>query len=142
MNNSPDLTVQKHQHVIYVLNKIDLKNNTAEAFENKYRDQLSVKISAKTGEGFDSLKKQLIHLVMNEKEISVDYIISKVRHRDALVRIKEYLLNAQQSIKNQMSPEFIALDLRGALNAIGEITGEVTSDDILNDIFSKFCIGK
>jgi len=142
MNNTPDMVVRKQQKAVYVLNKIDLKDNTIHFLENKYKEQLLVKISAKTGEGFDLLKKELVHLVLDEKEVPVDHIVSKIRHRDALVRIREFLLNAKQSIKDQMSPEFIALDLRGALNAIGEITGDVTSDDILNDIFSKFCIGK
>jgi len=143
VNNSLHLSTQKEQKAIIVFNKIDIKKDqVVKALENKYNDQTILKISAKTGDGFDLLKKELLHLVLNDKQLPVDNIISKVRHRDALIRIKEFLLNAKKSITNQLSPEFIALDLRGALNAIGEITGEVTTDDILNDIFSKFCIGK
>ncbi len=68
--------------------------------------------------------------------------MTNVRHKHALTCAKSSLLHAQQSTQLAMSPEFIALDLREALNHLGENTGETTTDDILDRIFSTFCIGK
>jgi tRNA modification GTPase len=59
-----------------------------------------------------------------------------------LEKVTESLKNAVSSLENKLSGEFISIDLRNALNNIGEITGETTNDDILNLIFSRFCIGK
>ncbi len=142
-NDFQDLSIRDRQKEMLIFNKIDIKNDqVVNTLENKYTGRDILKISAKTGEGFDILKNELIARVLNDKELPLDCLVSRVRHRDALIKIKEFLINAKDSLHNQLSPEFIALDLRGALNAIGEITGEVTTDDILNDIFSKFCIGK
>ena len=69
-------------------------------------------------------------------------IISNIRHFNALEKANSNLLNAIESIDNIMSGEFIAVDLRNAEQALGEIIGKVTTDDILNNIFEKFCIGK
>jgi tRNA modification GTPase len=59
-----------------------------------------------------------------------------------LEKTKEYLLEASKSIQSSYSAEFIALDIRNALNSFAELTGEITSQDILDQIFSSFCIGK
>lgn len=79
-------------------------------------------------------------LGQNINESSV--MVTNVRHRDAISRARKSLNLALESVKSHKSSEFAALDLRSGLNALGEITGEITTDDILNNIFSKFCIGK
>jgi tRNA modification GTPase len=71
-----------------------------------------------------------------------DAMISNIRHYDCLKRANENLERAIESTNNNFGGEFIASDLRAAENALGEIIGEVTPDDILNNIFSNFCIGK
>ncbi len=121
--------------IIKVVNKIDL--------ENKKNIKGDVYISSKTGSGieelFDSMKKHTVgEGVYTEKST----IISNVRHYDSLKKTVEFLHAAKDSINNNMSGEFIAVDLRNAIDAMSEIIGVVTSDDILNNIFSKFCIGK
>ncbi|HDY75085.1 MAG TPA: tRNA uridine-5-carboxymethylaminomethyl(34) synthesis GTPase MnmE, partial [Candidatus Marinimicrobia bacterium] len=67
---------------------------------------------------------------------------SNIRHFECLKKAKESLITARESVKNRMSGEFIAVDLRNAEQNLAEIIGVVTTDDILNNIFSKFCIGK
>jgi tRNA modification GTPase len=69
-------------------------------------------------------------------------VVSNSRHFECLMRAKESLEKVEESIQNKMSGEFISVDLRKAADDLGEIIGIVTSDDILNNIFTKFCIGK
>ncbi len=121
--------------IVTVLNKIDLNGD----FPGSY----AAKVSAITGEGIDGLFR-----VMKEKALgSSSYseknaIVSNSRHYDCLRRAKESLEKAEESISRKMSGEFIAVDIRNAADDLGEIIGIVTSDDILNNIFTKFCIGK
>ncbi|MBA4407464.1 tRNA uridine-5-carboxymethylaminomethyl(34) synthesis GTPase MnmE [bacterium] len=129
------LEITSDERIIKVMNKIDL--NRKEAFI------ADVKISAITGEGMEELFSKL-----KEKAIGTNSytektaIVSNLRHFNALSRTKENLLNARRSIDDKLTGEFIAVDLRNAEIALSEIIGKVTTDDILNNIFVKFCIGK
>lgn len=129
------LELSGEDRILKVLNKVDL-NSTAD-FEP------DVKVSALTGEGIENLFK-----IIKNKTIAIDSytektaIVSNIRHYDALSKAKENLINAEESIKNKMTGEFVSVDLRNAENALGEIIGVVTTDDILNNIFGSFCIGK
>jgi tRNA modification GTPase len=99
--------------------------------------------SAKTGEGLDVLKEKLAVAVVGDQigeERSIR--ITLQRHFAALSRSRYSLSVAASSVLAQASSEFVALDVRGAINALSEITGEITTDDILDNIFGKFCIGK
>ena len=68
--------------------------------------------------------------------------MSSLRHYDALKKAKESLLNAGESISKALTGEFVSIDLRNAEGSLGEIIGKITTEDILNNIFKKFCIGK
>ena len=94
--------------------------------------------------GIESLVKKISHTVFKHEtaETMESLTITNVRHFMALTVAKERLIAARESVKNGKSEEFIALDLRSALDSIGEIVGLVTTEDILNEVFSKFCIGK
>ena len=128
-------TYTDEERIIKVVNKIDLDPNT--------KINCEVKISAKTGEGIDTLFKVLKEKAIGSETYSEkSAIVSNIRHLDALKRAKQFLENAKESIKEKLSGEFIAVDLRNAESTLGEIIGRVTSDDILNNIFMKFCIGK
>ncbi len=121
--------------IVSVLNKIDLGNKNG----NKY----DVKISAATGEGIEELFKTMKSKSLGNNAYSEkSAVVSNLRHYHCLKKAEESLLKAKESISNKMSGEFIALDLRDAENHLGELIGVVTSDDILNNIFMKFCIGK
>ena len=102
-----------------------------------------IKLSALRGDGIGQLMQ-----IMNDKALGTQNysekaaIVSNVRHYDALRKAKESLEKSVESVDNRLSGEFIAVDLRNAENSLGEIIGKVTTDDILNNIFEKFCIGK
>lgn len=121
--------------ILNILNKIDLGTNG----ESEY----DAKISALTGEGIDFLFQKMKEKALGATNYSEKTaIVSNSRHWDCLRRANESLEKAQNSIKNKMSGEFIAVDLRKAADDLGEIIGILTSEDILNNIFTKFCIGK
>ncbi len=121
--------------VIEVLNKIDLGNE-----KNLHAD---IFISALNGQGIDELFVKLKEKVFENSNYSEkSAIVSNLRHFNCLKNANVYLENAKESVTNKLSGEFISVDLRNAANSLGEIIGEVTSEDILNNIFSKFCIGK
>ena len=68
--------------------------------------------------------------------------ISNTRHYEALVRAQEAIKRVQDGLQMQISGEFLSMDLQDCLSALGEITGQITSQEVLNNIFGKFCIGK
>ncbi len=125
---------------ILLINKIDINGNKVNPrFVQQF--PISCPISAVTGEGFDDFKRILVKSNLEQK-LENEIVFTKVRHRDALRRCKEFVTHARGSILSNMSQEFVSMDMRAALDALGEITGEVTTDDVLNEIFSSFCIGK
>lgn len=129
------LNLTNPDKVIKVLNKIDLND--------KSKINSDVKISAKTGEGIDLLFEKLKEKTIgNESYTEKTAIVTNLRHHNCLKKSRENLINARESILKKMSGEFISVDLRNAEMKLAEIIGEVTSDDILNNIFMKFCIGK
>ena len=102
-----------------------------------------VKISALTGEGVSELLNTLKEKSFGSNTFTEkSAVVSSLRHYNILKKAKESLVNAVESIKMKLSGEFIAVDLRNAESSLGEIIGKVSTDDILNNVFSKFCIGK
>ena len=102
-----------------------------------------IAISVRTEVGLDALRLSIqLELAHRTLEPTESVAITKVRHRDALERAEASLAEALDSVRNGADAEFIAMDLRGAADALGEVTGVITSDDILHRIFSEFCIGK
>ena len=100
-------------------------------------------ISAKTGEGINTFIETLKNRSFTAENFSEkNVLVTNLRHKTALQNAANFLTKAVQSIDNDLSGEFISVDLRNAENSLGEIIGEVTSEDILNNIFSQFCIGK
>jgi len=132
--------INKGGNLIIVNNKADLISTNNEITEIEE----AVSTSAKSMYGIESLVKKISHTVFKHEtaETMESLTITNVRHFMALTVAKERLIAARESVKNGKSEEFIALDLRSALDSIGEIVGLVTTEDILNEVFSKFCIGK
>lgn len=129
------LNLTSPDKIIKVLNKIDLLENPAMSAD--------VKISSKTGQGIDKLFEKLIQKTIgSESYTEKTAIVTNLRHHNCLKKSRENLINVRESILKNMSGEFISVDLRSAEMNLAEIIGEVTSDDILNNIFMKFCIGK
>lgn len=123
--------------VLLIQNKIDKIEN----FDNFANKDNEINISAKNGNGID----ELTNIISREAMISISReqdILLNLRHYAILEKVKENLENALSSIDEQLENEFIAIDIRSALKHLGELTGEVYNEEILNNIFSKFCIGK
>ncbi|KPK99692.1 MAG: hypothetical protein AMJ91_06755, partial [candidate division Zixibacteria bacterium SM23_73_3] len=112
-------------------------------FVQDKRSRTVVKVSALKGDGLDKLKEMMVStsLVLS-KDRTQGVLLSSLRHKDALTRAKRSLTLTKNSLKKKMSPEFVALDVKTSLDAIGEVIGKTVTDDILNKIFSEFCIGK
>jgi tRNA modification GTPase len=125
----------KKENIITILNKIDKNIEIDKDFD--------VRISALTGDGIDQLFKIMKKRALGNNSYSEkSAVVSNLRHYQCLKKAREHLQNAIVSIYNNLSGEFISVDLRSAEGSLGEIIGVVTSEDILNNIFSKFCIGK
>ena len=122
------------KNLIRVYNKCDLKDLSVE--------EGSIKISCKTGHGIDELKDMIVKSVIDEGLTYQPYYISNIRHLNILKETAAQLEQAKVSISESQTNEVVILDLRQALDTLGELTGETTSLDIINNIFGKFCIGK
>lgn len=127
--------------VIAVLNKDDLPRQFVLPDEERF--VAVARITALTGEGIDLLKqtvcKQFLHSTQSDSREFV--ALSRARHRDALVSAAASLRQFYDGLADR-NLELLALDLRGALQAVGTVTGQTTTDDVLDHIFSSFCIGK
>ncbi len=121
---------------IWVHNKIDTTKETAKVVEKS--GETHIYLSAKTGEGIELLKQHLLHIAGYQQNAE-GVFMARARHLEALKQVDVHLQAAQ---KNMKQAELIAEDLRLAQEALSSITGEFTPDDLLGEIFSKFCIGK
>ncbi len=121
---------------IWVHNKIDTTKETAKIVENI--GETHIYLSAKTGEGIELLKLQLLNIAGFQQNAE-GIFMARARHLVALKQVDNHL---QQAKKFEHEAELIAEELRLAQEALGSITGEFTPDDLLGEIFSKFCIGK
>ncbi len=102
-----------------------------------------VHTSALTGNGIGELETKLVDVALGGNVTAPDeFLVTNVRHKESLQRAEAHLSESLNSIKNNMPDDFVTIDLTGALNALGEITGETVTEDLLETIFSSFCIGK
>lgn len=99
-------------------------------------------ISAKNKTGIEELKSEILRKVNLHSINTDDVLVSNIRHLEALQKTEESLMRVLQNIDQPITSDFLASDIKQALYYLGEITGQVTTDDLLETIFSKFCIGK
>jgi tRNA modification GTPase len=99
-------------------------------------------ISAGNKENLELLKYRILELVNLDKFRTGNTVVTNVRHYDSLTKTRESLLEVLGGLDQLVTNDFLAMDIRRALHYLGEITGEVTTEDLLANIFSKFCIGK
>lgn len=154
------------QLLIIVLNKVDLIQedvsvDTSNAKRNELNDMLGeqdseytfnwkfniddvsfIPISAKSEKGIQSIKQELTKLVDLGSLNTGDIIISNARHYNSLKESNESLDNALMALQTGLPSDLLAIDIRAALHSLGSITGQITTEDLLRNIFGKFCIGK
>ena len=124
----------QEKKIIHVFNKADILPSFTPP-EN------AIYISAKNGE-VGSIKEQLISFAKEQFDTRNAVTISNTRHYEALTRALGAIRRVQDGLDVQLSGEFLSMDLQDCLSALGEITGQITSQEVLNNIFGKFCIGK
>lgn len=140
-HTSPD------QSIIVALNKIDLNNGNIEPLHTALsrilpHDAVIIPISAQRGDEIDSLQQHLIDASGNADITPGEVMVTNARHYQALTLATISITRAIEGLNNGISGDFIAQDIRETLHHLGEITGTITSQDILTSIFSRFCIGK
>lgn len=136
-----------NEEQLLVINKIDLIHvATVQELADGLRAGTSCKVvpvSVRTGEGLEALKAAVRERFVKPCfEPSEGVVVTHARHLMALERAEASLKEALASVERAIEPEFVAVDLRGAADALGEIVGAITSDEVLDRIFSEFCIGK
>ena len=99
-------------------------------------------ISAREKSGLDQLLLKLGQVIEKESLSSDNVIITNIRHYEALKNVSESLSRVENGLNDRIPEDFIAIDLRHAIHFLGEITGEITTDELLGNIFRNFCIGK
>lgn len=127
-------------HYILVANKVDSMEPT-QAYQ-KWNALDPVFISAKKQQHLLTLNEQMINSVLQEKINTESTIVTNARHYHALQQVSQALLDTQAGLENKLPNDLIALEIRRCIHFLGEITGEITNEDQLDYIFSKFCIGK
>jgi tRNA modification GTPase len=145
--NEDDLAVIHRVHekgVLVVLNKADLPPNlTTPGDLEQFAELPVVAVSALTGEGIDRLRQTVFEAALKGLSDTTDSLgASSARHRKALEACRIHILSAADHLKEESPMEIVALELREGLSCLGEIVGETTNDEILENIFSQFCIGK
>ncbi|MDA9576152.1 tRNA uridine-5-carboxymethylaminomethyl(34) synthesis GTPase MnmE [Flavobacteriaceae bacterium] len=133
-------TQYPEKQLLIIVNKMDTSSH--KVIKDCLDSQEFLGLSAKTGEGVAILKTQLLGLVQKGKLRNNDTIITNARHYDALGQALENIQNVQNGLQNGLSGDLLAIDIREALYHFGRITGEISTDDLLGNIFSNFCIGK
>lgn len=128
----------KEKNIILLANKIDAAQNLdAKAIQ----DYEMLPLSAKLGTHVERVKEVLVNYV-NEHKIVDNALLTNIRHYDIFLKISDEILRLEEGFAQQLPTDILAIHLNTILHYLGEITGEVTTDEILNDIFGKFCIGK
>ena len=123
-------------------NNLDLRENIVRNFQHLTSDLQLMEISAKENIHLQELKDEFSNYVENLKTTESNVVITNQRHYEALQKSIEAVYKVKDAITHQISTELLAYELRNSLEYLGEISGEFTNDELLGNIFSKFCIGK
>lgn len=142
-NDEEIIDIIKNRQTIVLLNKTDKETaiKPSEIME-KYNLE-AIPFSAKSGDGLDELEEEIKNRFYNGKiDLNNQIYITNARHKECLMMANESLKNVLVSIENEMPEDFYSIDLMGAYEKLGLIIGESVEDDLAEEIFSKFCMGK
>ena len=140
LNSEINSEFLKNKNVIYVGNKADLK--IEKDVINHFKKNNFLMISANNSIELIKLKDKIDLFITKNLVNEESSIMINERHFSSLTNVNESIINVKKNLNNKSNTDLLALDIKYALNHLGEITGEVTNDEILGNIFSKFCIGK
>ena len=129
------------KHLIVLGNKVDQLSREEQTHLKEIIPQIQF-IAAKTGEGVEKLKESFIQGVHSGAISNNDTIITNSRHYDSLIKALEEIDKVKEGLSEELPSDLLAIDIRQALYHFGEITGEISSDELLGNIFANFCIGK
>ena len=124
------------KHLILIANKTDLPH-TSDPLDDK-----AIALSAKEGTGIERLAQQLSDVAHSDLSKAPDVMLTNIRHYNALKQVGQSLQQVAKSLNDGLPADLVVIDLRDALHHLGTITGQVTSDEVLGSIFSRFCVGK
>jgi tRNA modification GTPase len=151
INSVKDIKTQlkeTEKKLVVLINKIDLlKKNELESIKKALLNILDkedrlIPVSAKKGDNLPELEKSLKEIINAESIEQHDVIVTNARHYEALKHSHEAILRVRDGLESQISGDLLAQDIRETLHYLGEITGEITTGEILGNIFKNFCIGK
>jgi len=138
--------IPKDKKALFVVNKIDLAKDkdllSLPDLPGPFQNIPKIGISALKNLGIDELRKVVINMSIKDLDVSSSSIIPNIRHRETLKEAVFNLESAEKGMLNGYYEETLAFDIRNSINALGKITGETAEIDILDNIFSNFCIGK
>jgi tRNA modification GTPase len=136
----------KHKKLIIVFNKIDkISQEEQQILDEEFLPDISAEriyLSAKYKKNTEKLEKALLKAANLPQLDANDVIVTNLRHYEALTKALESVERVKKGLKTNLSGDFIAQDLRECMHYLGEITGEITTDEVLGNIFRNFCIGK
>ena len=138
------LNIIKNKKAIILLNKSDL-NSVLNENDNRLKNITNniLKISALNGYGLENLYSLIVRMFsLDEINLDNDIIITNLRHKNLISKAIENVKKAKDTVKENMPIDIVAIFIKDILEDLGNITGEVVTDDIINEIFSKFCLGK
>lgn len=142
-NDAEIMELLRDRHAIILLNKSDLEQITTVEDVRKHLDKTMIPISAKEQTGIDALEKEIKEMFFSGKVTFNDEVyITNIRQKTALQEALRSLKLVQQSIEDDMPEDLYSIDLMNAYEELGTIIGEAVEDDLVNEIFSKFCMGK
>ncbi len=138
------LNIIKNKNSIILLNKIDVEDRKLEdKKEFKNTNKKIIKISAKNGDGIEELYSEIEKMFqLNELKTDQETIVTNIRHKQQIDLALKNIQEAKKSVKQNLPIDIISISIKQTLEELGKITGENVSEDIINEIFSKFCLGK
>jgi tRNA modification GTPase len=129
--------------ILMVGNKVDtISEDKKYSIAQSLNHSVPIWISASENQNIDELKKILVQKVKTKEVKAGDTVVTNLRHYQHLYQTNEALNQVLEGMEHNITGDFLAQDIRFALHHLGEITGQITTDDLLANIFSKFCIGK
>jgi tRNA modification GTPase len=128
---------------LLALNKTDLVRPGEERDLASVLTAPAISVSALTGQGIDLLEEAIVETVLSGQVAASDVpVVSNPRHKERLSRALEHVGAALAAVQTGLTEDLVAIDLAAAVHALGQVTGQTTSDDLLENIFGRFCIGK